>query len=57
MGDRFAERMQDPEVIADTRLLGDFAVIYCRGVHEAVREPLESEAAGCTATPSTGTGT
>lgn len=45
MGDRFAERMWDPEVIADTRLLGDFAVIYCRGVHDAVREPLESEGA------------
>ncbi len=38
--------MRDPEVIADTRLLGDFAVIYCRGVHAAVRrEPLESEGA------------
>lgn len=46
MSERFAEKMHDPEVIKDTRLLGDFSVIYCRGVHtDAVRMPLVSDGA------------
>jgi len=44
MNERFAERMTDPHVIKDTRLLGDFCEIYCKGVHEgATREPLVSD--------------
>ncbi len=34
MNERFAEKMRDPKVVKDTRLLGDFAAIYCRGVHD-----------------------
>jgi len=42
--ERFATRMADPHVRKDTRLLGDFSVIYCRGMHAgAVREPLASD--------------
>lgn len=44
--ERFAEQMCDPEVIKDTRLLGDFTVIYCRGNHvRTARAPLESDGA------------
>lgn len=46
MQERFALRMSDREVRRDTRLLGDFAAIYCRGVHsKAVRGPLVSDGA------------
>jgi hypothetical protein len=46
MQDRFAEKMSDEKARSDTRLLGDFARIYCRGVHrEAVRRPLASDGA------------
>lgn len=46
MSDRFAAKMRDPEVAKDTRLLGDFAVIYCNGVHpERERTPLVSDGA------------
>jgi hypothetical protein len=44
MQDRFADRMSDPDARADTRLLGDFTGIYCRGVHRAAaRAPLVSD--------------
>ena len=33
MDERFERAMRDREVVKDTRLLGDFAVIYCTGVH------------------------
>ena len=33
MIDRFAQKMADPQVAHDTRLLGDFADIYCAGNH------------------------
>ena len=33
MQEGFAERMSDPKAAADTRLLGDFTGIYCRGNH------------------------
>jgi len=33
MSDRLSERLRDPKVAHDTRLLGDFAVIYCKGKH------------------------
>ncbi len=46
MNERFAEKMVDAQVVKDTRLLGDFSVIYCRGNHEGTqRRPLESEGA------------
>lgn len=46
MNERFAERMGDAQVVKDTRLLGDFAVIYCRGNHAgASRVPLVSDGA------------
>lgn len=46
MSDRYEERMKDTKVVHDTRLLGDFAEMYCKGNHpEAAREPLESRAA------------
>jgi len=32
-GERFARAMRDEEVIKDTKLLGDFTVIYCNGNH------------------------
>jgi hypothetical protein len=44
--ERFAEKMRDRDVAKDTRLLGDFSVIYCRGNHpDATRVPLESDGA------------
>lgn len=44
MTDRFAEQMARRDVAKDTRLLGDFAVIYCRGNHPgAERTRLESD--------------
>lgn len=46
MSDRFADRMADPKAAADTRLLGDFAGIYCRGNHRtAPRVALVSDGA------------
>lgn len=46
MTDRFAARMADPAVASDTRLLGDFTAIYCRGRHKgAERQALASEGA------------
>ncbi len=46
MGDRFAERMADPRVAGDSRLLGDFTAIYCRGRHAGTaRHPLASAGA------------
>lgn len=45
MDELFEQRMRDPQVVHDARLLGDFAVIYCRGVHDtAQRNELSSEA-------------
>jgi hypothetical protein len=47
MQERFAEKMAETKARSDTRLLGDFTAIYCRGVHGDVhRSPLESDAAG-----------
>ncbi len=44
MSDRFAEKMRDKDVVKDTRLLADFAVIHCRGLHpHAERAPLVSD--------------
>jgi hypothetical protein len=44
--DRFVEKMADPKVRADTRLLGDFTGIYCRGIHkDTTRSPLMSDGA------------
>ena len=34
MTDRLRERLGDPKVAHDTRLLGDFARIYCDGKHD-----------------------
>jgi hypothetical protein len=46
VSERFAEKMRDAQVIKDTRLLGDFSAIYCRGNHpDAVRVPLQSDGA------------
>jgi len=46
MQDRFAEKMTDTKARTDTRLLGDFARIYCTGVHKgAARSPLVSDGA------------
>jgi hypothetical protein len=46
MRDRFVQRMNDQKVCGDTRLLGDFARIYCRGRHRgAQRHALTSDAA------------
>ncbi|MDP2401194.1 MAG: nitrous oxide-stimulated promoter family protein [Actinomycetota bacterium] len=46
MDELFEQRMRDARVAHDTRLLGDFAVIYCRGVHgTAQRNELQSAAA------------
>ena len=40
----FARRMSDGKACADTRLLGDFTSIYCRGVHiGAQRSSLTSD--------------
>jgi hypothetical protein len=44
MNDRFADRMADPAVAHDTKLLGDFVDIYCAGHHaDRHREPLRSD--------------
>ena len=44
MQERFARGMSDPKARADTRLLGDFTGIYCRGRHAgASRRGLVSE--------------
>jgi hypothetical protein len=44
VSERFTEKMRDAQVVKDTRLLGDFSVIYCRGNHpDAVRVPLQSD--------------
>ncbi|MDA3936075.1 MAG: nitrous oxide-stimulated promoter family protein [Actinomycetota bacterium] len=41
---RFAQRMADANVAKDTRLLGDFVAIYCKGNHaQTKRVPLQSE--------------
>jgi hypothetical protein len=46
MNDRFAQEMADPAVAHDTKLLGDFADIYCSGEHaDRERTPLISDAA------------
>lgn len=46
MQDRFAEKMTEKKARSDTKLLGDFTAIFCRGVHgSAVRAPLVSDAA------------
>jgi hypothetical protein len=46
MQERFAEKISDPKVRADTRLLGDFTGIYCTGKHRgAARAPLASDGA------------
>jgi hypothetical protein len=46
MQDRFAEKMAEDAARSDTRLLGDFTRIYCRGVHGDVhRSPLASDGA------------
>ena len=37
MQDRFAAGMAGEGAVADTRLLGGFTAIYCRGVHPASR--------------------
>lgn len=43
MQERFAEKMTDPKARKDTRLLGDFTGIHCRGRHgSAPRVSLES---------------
>ncbi len=42
--ERLERSMREGEAIRDTRLLGDFSVIYCEGVHpEAERAPLVSD--------------
>jgi hypothetical protein len=47
MNERFAQRMTDPKVRHDSKLLGDFADIYCGGVHgDRERSRLESDGAG-----------
>ncbi|HEY5468573.1 MAG TPA: nitrous oxide-stimulated promoter family protein [Coriobacteriia bacterium] len=47
MQDRFAEKVSDAKARSDTRLLGDFTRIYCRGVHaDAQRTALASDGAG-----------
>ena len=46
MDDRFTQQMAERQVAKDTRLLGDFAVIYCKGNHpDAERTPLDSPGA------------
>jgi hypothetical protein len=46
VSERFETKMAEEPVIHDTRLLGDFAVIYCKGVHsDAERAPLASDGA------------
>jgi len=46
MSDKFRERMSDAQVRTDTKTLGDFVGIYCKGNHaDRVRTPVESDAA------------
>jgi hypothetical protein len=46
MQDRFTEKMADAKARSDTRLLGDFTHVYCRGKHRgAIRSPLTSPGA------------
>lgn len=46
MNERFQERMTDEQVRADTRTLGDFVSIYCKGHHgDRERSALTSDAA------------
>ncbi|MDO8963579.1 MAG: nitrous oxide-stimulated promoter family protein [Coriobacteriia bacterium] len=46
MNETFARKMADPAARKDTRLLGDFSAIYCRGVHRSsVRTGLVSDGA------------
>jgi hypothetical protein len=45
MTDRFAERMRDKKVRADTRIVAGLAAIYCAGNHrDRERMPIESDA-------------
>jgi hypothetical protein len=45
--ERFERAMCEREVVKDTRLLGDFAVIYCTGVHGGrEHHPLISDGVG-----------
>jgi hypothetical protein len=44
MNERFAARMSDARVRHDTRLLGDFVALYCRGNHDGrARAALNSD--------------
>ena len=46
MNEQFAEKMRERDVAKDTRLLGDFAGVYCKGNHpDASRGPLVSDGA------------
>jgi hypothetical protein len=46
VNERFRERMADDQVRADTKTLGDFTRIYCRGNHrDRARTPCASDAA------------
>jgi hypothetical protein len=46
MADKFEQKMAEPQVAHDARLLGDFCVIYCKGKHaDASRLPLTSPGA------------
>jgi hypothetical protein len=46
MAEKFQARMADKQVRKDTRTLGDFVGIYCKGNHsDRVRTPLVSDAA------------
>jgi hypothetical protein len=46
MSDKLDERLRDAKVAHDTKLLGDFAQIYCDGMHEGrSRAPLASRGA------------
>ena len=46
MSEKFVEKMHDAAIVHDTMLLGDFAVIYCKGNHAgAAKAPLASEGA------------
>lgn len=44
--DRFAEKMRERDVAKDTKLLGDFTAIYCKGNHrDATRSPIRTDGA------------
>lgn len=46
MNERFQTAMSDPRVAKDTKLLGDFAVIFCDATHaERKKHALESDGA------------